>query len=110
MCREGRPDGEEGHDGQAPQKGDCSFGQGAVRGLACGRGPVGAGDITDDAGKTRGECGNEERDGDVYDHYGDKSRLLLGVIEDAGEAALSTLREITTDGARAFLKAYVTRR
>ncbi|WP_269305859.1 TetR/AcrR family transcriptional regulator [Aeromicrobium sp. HA] len=30
----------------------------------------------------------------VYDYYGDKRRLLLGVIEDAGEAALATLREL----------------
>ena len=29
----------------------------------------------------------------VYDYYGDKHRLLLGVIEDAGESALTTLRE-----------------
>lgn len=28
----------------------------------------------------------------VYDYYGDKRRLLLGVVEDAGERALSTLR------------------
>ncbi|MBB1024187.1 MULTISPECIES: TetR/AcrR family transcriptional regulator [unclassified Dietzia] len=28
----------------------------------------------------------------VYDYYGDKRRLLLGVIEDAGETALVTLR------------------
>lgn len=30
----------------------------------------------------------------VYDYYGDKRRLLLGVIEDAGEAALGTLRQL----------------
>jgi len=30
----------------------------------------------------------------VYDYYGDKRRLLLGVIENAGEAALSTLRQL----------------
>ncbi|GIG39968.1 TetR/AcrR family transcriptional regulator [Cellulomonas phragmiteti] len=30
----------------------------------------------------------------VYDYYGDKRRLLLGVIEDAGEAALGTLRDL----------------
>ncbi|MBB2913120.1 TetR/AcrR family transcriptional repressor of mexJK operon [Streptosporangium becharense] len=30
----------------------------------------------------------------VYDYYGDKRRLLLGVIEDAGEAALGTLRRL----------------
>ncbi|MFV0253948.1 MAG: TetR/AcrR family transcriptional regulator [Beutenbergiaceae bacterium] len=30
----------------------------------------------------------------VYDYYGDKQRLLLGVIEDAGEAALDTLRQL----------------
>lgn len=30
----------------------------------------------------------------VYDYYGDKRRLLLGVIEDAGEAALDTLRRL----------------
>jgi TetR/AcrR family transcriptional repressor of mexJK operon len=30
----------------------------------------------------------------VYDYYGDKRRLLLGVIEDAGETALSTLRQL----------------
>lgn len=29
----------------------------------------------------------------VYDYYGEKRRLLLGVIEDAGEAALATLRQ-----------------
>jgi TetR/AcrR family transcriptional repressor of mexJK operon len=28
----------------------------------------------------------------VYDYYGDKRRLLLGVVEDAGERALATLR------------------
>lgn len=28
----------------------------------------------------------------VYDYYGDKRRLLLGVVEEAGEAALTTLR------------------
>jgi TetR/AcrR family transcriptional repressor of mexJK operon len=31
----------------------------------------------------------------VYDYYGDKHRLLIGVIEDAGESALATLREAT---------------
>lgn len=30
----------------------------------------------------------------VYDYYGDKRRLLLGVIEDAGEAALGALRTL----------------
>lgn len=30
----------------------------------------------------------------VYDYYGDKRRLLLGVIEDAGEAALVTRRQL----------------
>lgn len=30
----------------------------------------------------------------VYDYYGDKRRLLLGVIEDAGEMALGTLRRL----------------
>ena len=30
----------------------------------------------------------------VYDYYGDKRRLLLGVIEDAGEVALHTLRNL----------------
>ncbi|MBB1053997.1 TetR/AcrR family transcriptional regulator [Dietzia sp. B44] len=30
----------------------------------------------------------------VYDYYGDKRRLLLGVIEDAGETALGTLRAL----------------
>lgn len=30
----------------------------------------------------------------VYDYYGDKRRLLLGVIEDAGEAALGVLRDL----------------
>lgn len=30
----------------------------------------------------------------VYDYYGDKRRLLLGVIEAAGEAALGTLRRL----------------
>jgi TetR/AcrR family transcriptional repressor of mexJK operon len=30
----------------------------------------------------------------VYDYYGDKRRLLLGVIEDAGEAALGALRDL----------------
>jgi len=30
----------------------------------------------------------------VYDYYGDKRRLLLGVIEEAGEAALATLRSL----------------
>lgn len=30
----------------------------------------------------------------VYDYYGDKRRLLLGVIEDAGERALITVREL----------------
>ena len=30
----------------------------------------------------------------VYDYYGDKRRLLLGVIEDAGETALGTLRTL----------------
>lgn len=30
----------------------------------------------------------------VYDYYGDKRRLLLGVIEDAGETALGTLRHL----------------
>lgn len=30
----------------------------------------------------------------VYDYYGDKRGLLLGVIEDAGEAALNTLRDL----------------
>lgn len=30
----------------------------------------------------------------VYDYYGDKRRLLLGVIESAGEASLNTLREL----------------
>ena len=29
----------------------------------------------------------------VYDYYGDKRRLLLGVVEEAGERALGTLRE-----------------
>ncbi|MDQ0427011.1 MULTISPECIES: TetR/AcrR family transcriptional regulator [Cellulomonas] len=29
----------------------------------------------------------------VYDYYGDKRRLLLGVVEEAGERALETLRE-----------------
>ena len=31
----------------------------------------------------------------VYDYYGDKHGLLLGVVENAGESALSTLREAT---------------
>lgn len=30
----------------------------------------------------------------VYDYYGDKRRLLLGVIEDAGEVALTRTREL----------------
>jgi TetR/AcrR family transcriptional repressor of mexJK operon len=30
----------------------------------------------------------------VYDYYGDKRRLLLGVIEDAGETALNRLRQL----------------
>ncbi|GAB3153166.1 hypothetical protein GCM10027058_21280 [Microbacterium neimengense] len=30
----------------------------------------------------------------VYDYYGDKRRLLLGVVEQAGEAALVTLRRL----------------
>ncbi|MFS0712281.1 TetR/AcrR family transcriptional regulator [Microbacterium sp. 2P01SA-2] len=30
----------------------------------------------------------------VYDYYGDKRRLLLGVVESAGEVAVSTLREL----------------
>lgn len=30
----------------------------------------------------------------VYDYYGDKRRLLLGVVEQAGEAALITLRQL----------------
>lgn len=30
----------------------------------------------------------------VYDYYGDKRRLLLAVIEEAGEAALDTLRRL----------------
>ncbi len=30
----------------------------------------------------------------VYDYYGDKRRLLLGVVEQAGEAALITLRRL----------------
>jgi TetR/AcrR family transcriptional repressor of mexJK operon len=30
----------------------------------------------------------------VYDYYGDKRRLLLGVVENAGETAVSTLREL----------------
>lgn len=30
----------------------------------------------------------------VYDYYGQKRRLLLGVIEDAGEAALATLHQM----------------
>lgn len=30
----------------------------------------------------------------VYDYYGDKRWLLLGVIEEAGEAALTTLRQL----------------
>jgi len=30
----------------------------------------------------------------VYDYYGDKRRLLLGVVEDAGERALATLRRL----------------
>lgn len=30
----------------------------------------------------------------VYDYYGDKHRLLLGVIEHAGESALTTLRDL----------------
>lgn len=31
----------------------------------------------------------------VYDYYGDKHGLLLGVVENAGESALATLREAT---------------
>ena len=30
----------------------------------------------------------------VYDYYGDKRRLLLGVVEEAGEAALTALRRL----------------
>ncbi len=30
----------------------------------------------------------------VYDYYGDKRRLLLGVIEEAGESVLATLRQL----------------
>lgn len=30
----------------------------------------------------------------VYDYYGDKRRLLLGVIEDAGESAVASLRRV----------------
>ncbi len=30
----------------------------------------------------------------VYDYYGDKRRLLLGVVEEAGEGALATLRRL----------------
>ncbi|MDM8084025.1 TetR/AcrR family transcriptional regulator [Cellulomonas cellasea] len=33
----------------------------------------------------------------VYDYYGDKRRLLLGVIEDAGTSALRTLRAAIAD-------------
>ncbi|MDD7944745.1 TetR/AcrR family transcriptional regulator [Microbacterium sp. NE2HP2] len=31
----------------------------------------------------------------VYDYYGDKRRLLLGVVESAGETAVNTLRELS---------------
>ncbi|MBM7462595.1 TetR/AcrR family transcriptional regulator [Microbacterium dextranolyticum] len=33
----------------------------------------------------------------VYDYYGDKRGLLLGTIEDAGEAALATLRRLIAE-------------
>ncbi|MCR6689994.1 TetR/AcrR family transcriptional regulator [Cellulomonas sp.] len=33
----------------------------------------------------------------VYDYYGDKRGLLLGVVEDAGERALATLRELVDE-------------
>lgn len=33
----------------------------------------------------------------VYDYYGDKRGLLLGTIEDAGEAALATLRRLLAE-------------
>jgi TetR/AcrR family transcriptional repressor of mexJK operon len=32
----------------------------------------------------------------VYDYYGDKHGLLIGVVENAGESALAILREATT--------------